>query len=312
MTGQVPTLDIRRFKSAGKQFVEQLGEAYAEFGFCGISGHGIPESVIQNCYDVIEAFFALPLAVKQRYHQPGLGGARGYTGFGIETARDSRYPDLKEFWHVGPETGPAPQHPSLYPNCWPVEVPDFRSATLALYQALRQLGEHVLQALALYLGEDQSYFADKICYGNSILRPIHYPPVSGIAGGSIRSGRHEDINLITLLVGASEPGLEILRPDGTWLPVTTDGDAIAVNIGDMLQRLSNNVLPSTTHRVINPDGDAAQRSRYSIPFFLHPNPDFLISTMPGCVNAKRPDRYPESISANKYLLQRLTEIGLLK
>lgn len=312
MKGQVPTLDIRRFESDGKRFVAQLGEAYAEFGFCGISGHGIPEAVAQNCYDVIEAFFSLPLAVKQRYHRPGLGGARGYTGFGIEIARDSRYPDLKEFWHVGPETGVVPQHPSLYPNCWPVEVPGFRAATLALYQALRQLGEKVLQALALYLGEDQHFFADKICYGNSILRPIHYPPVPGGADGSIRSGRHEDINLITLLIGASEPGLEILRPDGTWLPVTTHGDAIAVNIGDMLQRLSNSVLPSTTHRVVNPDGDAALRSRYSIPFFLHPNPDFVISTLPGCVSDERPDRYPDSISANEYLLQRLAEIGLIK
>ncbi len=312
MAGQVPTLDIRRLESDGALFVEQLGAAYAEFGFCGIRGHGIPDTVISNCYQVIKSFFALPLADKQRYHQPGLGGARGYTGFGIETARDSRHPDLKEFWHVGPEAGPTPPHPSLYPNCWPVEVPGFRAASLALYEALRQLGERVLQALALYLGEDQNYFADKICYGNSILRPIHYPPVSGSSGGSIRSGRHEDINLITLLVGASEPGLEILRADGSWLPVTTDGDAIVVNIGDMLQRLSNNVLPSTTHRVINPDGEAAQHSRYSIPFFLHPNPDFVISTLPCCVSVERPDRYPDSICANEYLLQRLAEIGLLK
>lgn len=312
MTGQVPTLDIGRFDSDRTLFVRQLGAAYAEFGFCNISGHGIPGCVIQNCYEVIAAFFALPLAVKQRYHESGLGGARGYTGFGIEKARDSRYPDLKEFWHVGLETGPTPQHPSLYPNCWPDEVPGFRAATLALYDELRQLGERVLQALALYLGEDQYYFADKVRYGNSILRPIHYPPVSGSPGGSIRSGRHEDINLITLLVGASEPGLEILRPDGTWLPVTTEGDAIAVNIGDMLQRLSNHVLPSTTHRVVNPPGAATQRSRYSVPFFLHPNPDFVISTLPGCVSAVRPDRYPDSISANEYLMQRLAEIGLLK
>lgn len=312
MTGQVPTLDIRRFDSDRTLFVQELGAVYTEFGFCSISGHGIPESVIQNCYDVVEAFFALPLAAKQRYHQPGLGGARGYTGFGIETARDSQHPDLKEFWHVGLETGPEPRHPSLYPNCWPDEVPEFRAATLALYDELRQLGERVLQALALYLGEDQTYFADKVRYGNSILRPIHYPPVLGRYGSSIRSGQHEDINLITLLVGASEPGLQILRPDGTWLPVTTNGDAIAVNIGDMLQRLSNHVLPSTTHRVVNPDGDAARHSRYSIPFFLHPNPDFVISTLPGCVGTARPDRYPHSISANEYLLQRLAEIGLLK
>lgn len=312
MSVQVPTLDISRLDKDVDIFVEELGRAYLEFGFCGIRGHGIESRVVDECYRQMALFFALPDAVKQRYHLPGRGGARGYTGLGIETARDSRHPDLKEFWHVGPELDSPSQYPQLLPNIWPSEVPGFKPAMLTLYRALNELGGRVLQALALYLGLERYYFAGNTEYGNSILRPIHYPPLGSTLTESIRSGRHEDINLITLLVGASEPGLQILRPDGSWLPVTTDTDTILVNIGDMLQRLSNHVLPSTTHRVVNPAGSAAARSRYSIPFFLHPDPDFLIRTLPECVSSDNPDRYPQAVTANDYLLERLAEIGLLK
>ncbi|HAT41649.1 MAG TPA: flavonol synthase [Rheinheimera sp.] len=309
---QVPTLDIRRFATDKDNFVAEIGKAYTEFGFCGISGHGIPDEVVENTYKAIKKFFALPTEVKQQYHVPGQGGARGYTGFGVEKAKDSKHPDLKEFWHVGRELDGPAQHECLYPNVWPSEVPEFKDATYGLYQALENLGTQVLSALALFLQQDEKYFDDKVNYGNSILRPIHYPPIADTSTQSIRAGQHEDINLITLLVGSHESGLEILRRDGSWLPVTTIPGTIVVNIGDMLQRLTNHVLPSTTHRVVNPAGAAAGQPRYSIPFFMHPNPDFVIETLASCINDERPNRYPEPINSNDYLLQRLEEIGLLK
>jgi isopenicillin N synthase-like dioxygenase len=312
MSLQVPELDISRLDNDTEAFVAEIGSAYTEFGFCSISGHGISTQTIEDCYAAIKAFFALPTAIKQQYHVAGQGGARGYTGFGIETAKDSRHPDLKEFWHVGLQTSDPPPHACLYPNIWPAEVADFQRATYSLYTELQTLGTRVLQALSLYLGQPQHFFADKVNYGNSILRPIHYPPIGPGVTASIRAGQHEDINLITLLVGSHEAGLEILRRDGSWLPVTTQQSAILVNIGDMLQRLSNHVLPSTTHRVVNPVGAAINKPRYSIPFFMHPNPDFLIKTLPTCITADRPNQYPHAITANDYLLQRLAEIGLLK
>lgn len=312
MTQQVPTLDIRRFATDKDNFVAEIGKAYTEFGFCGISGHEIPDEVVDNTYKAIKAFFALPAEVKAKYHQPGQGGARGYTGFGVEKAKDSNHPDLKEFWHVGREIDGAAPHPSLYSNVWPAEVSEFKQATYRLYSELENLGKRVLQALALFLKLDQYYFDDKVNYGNSILRPIHYPPIKDTSTMSIRAGQHEDINLITLLVGSNEAGLEILRRDGSWLPVTTIEGTIVVNIGDMLQRLTNHVLPSTTHRVVNPVGAAVGEPRYSIPFFMHPNPDFVIKTLDSCISKEQPDRYPEPINSNDYLLQRLEEIGLLK
>lgn len=313
MSVQVPDLDIGRLDSDTNAFVAELGGAYTEFGFCSIRGHGISSKTVEDCYTAIKAFFALPTDIKQKYHLAGLGGARGYTGFGIEKAKDSRHPDLKEFWHVGLQTRDSAPHPCLYPNIWPSEVADFQQATYTLYTELQALGGRVLEGLALFLGMPRNYFADNINYGNSILRPIHYPPVTNNSGsGSIRAGQHEDINLITLLVGSHEAGLEILRRDGSWLPVTTQQGEILVNIGDMLQRLSNHVLPSTTHRVVNPVGSQSGQPRYSIPFFLHPNPDFLIETLPTCIRADRPNQYPDAITANDYLLQRLAEIGLLK
>ncbi|CAM3759672.1 isopenicillin N synthase family dioxygenase [Rheinheimera salexigens] len=312
MTQQVPTLDIRRFATDKENFVAEIGKAYTEFGFCGISGHDVSDQVVDNTYAAIKAFFALPTEVKAKYHKTGQGGARGYTAVGVEKAKDSKHPDLKEFYHVGREYEGAAPHPSLYPNIWPSEVLGFKDATYTLFSKLEQLGHTVLEALALFLGQEQHYFADKVNYGNSILRPIHYPPIVDTSTQSIRAGQHEDINLITLLVGSNEAGLEILRRDGSWLPVTTIEGTIVVNIGDMLQRLTNHVLPSTTHRVVNPAGVAAGEPRYSIPFFMHPNPDFVIDTLSSCVSAENPNRYPDPISSNDYLMQRLEEIGLLK
>ena len=308
----VPTLDIRRYDSDRDAFVAELGAAYREFGFCCISGHGIPKADIDAAYRAFQAFFALPDAVKRRYHQPGTGGARGYTPFGVETAKDSKYADLKEFWHIGREIPRDSKYAAVMPpNVWPNEVEGFREHGYGLYQALDALGTRVLRALALHIGLAEDFFADKTQFGNSILRPIDYPPITTDDIPNVRAGAHEDINFITLLVGASAAGLEVLTREGQWLPITTEGDAIVVNIGDMLQRLTNHVYPSTTHRVTNPQGEQARQPRYSVPFFLHPNPDVVLDVLPSCISAENPSRYPTSITSHEYLLERLREIKLI-
>jgi isopenicillin N synthase-like dioxygenase len=309
---RIPTLDIRRYDRDRDRFVAELGAAYREWGFAGISGHGIPQSLIDGSYDDFVRFFALRNDVKMKYHVRGSGGARGYTPFGIETAKDSLYPDLKEFWHIGRELPRDSKYADVMPpNLWPEEVPGFREHGYALYEALDQLGSRVLCALALHIGLPENFFADKTDFGNSILRPIHYPPITAPDIPNVRAGAHEDINFITLLVGASAAGLEVKSRTGEWVPFTSEADTIVVNIGDMLQRLSNHVYPSTTHRVVNPPGEAARKPRYSTPFFLHPNPDFLIKTLPQCVSADNSDRYPTPITAHEYLMERLREIKLV-
>ena len=313
----IPTLDIGRFthpsSAADREaFVAELGAAYREWGFAGIRGHGIDQGLIDGAYDVFKRFFALPEETKRKYHVPGIGGARGYTPFMVETAKDSRYPDLKEFWHVGREIARDSQYAAdMPPNQWPDEVPGFRETAYRLYTTLDALGSQVLSALALHIGLPESWFADKTDFGNSILRPIHYPPITSPDIPNVRAGAHEDINLITLLVGASAAGLEVLSRKGEWVPFTAEADTIVVNIGDMLQRLTNHVYPSTTHRVTNPPGEQARQPRYSTPFFLHPNPDFLIETLPSTITPDNPDRYPEPITAHDYLRERLREIKLV-
>ena len=311
MTQSIPILDLDRFESDRDAFVGELKAGYREFGFVGFINHGISDETVEQAYAVFKEFFALPQAIKEAYHQPGQGGARGYTGFGIEQAKDNDVPDLKEFWHIGREVEGENPHPDvLLPNLWPRQVPGFKKHGYGLYQALDDLGGTILSAIALSLELPEAWFADKIDLGNSILRPIHYPPIVDRETPAVRAARHEDINLITLLLGSSEKGLEILTRKGDWIPVTTIPGTIVVNIGDMLQRLTNHYYPSTTHRVINPPGMKADEPRYSIPFFLHPNPDFEISTLPQCVSEDEPDRYPEPILAHDYLMQRLREIKL--
>ncbi|HET8943079.1 MAG TPA: 2OG-Fe(II) oxygenase family protein, partial [Rudaea sp.] len=262
--------------------------------------------------DAFVGFFALPTDVKMKYHLKGTGGARGYTPFGVETAKDSKYSDLKEFWHIGRELPPDSQFSALMaPNVWPEEVPEFRANGLALYRALDALGSRVLRALALHIQLPEGFFDDKTNFGNSILRPIHYPPITSENIPNVRAGAHEDINFITLLVGASAAGLEVKSHSGQWVPFTADADTIVVNIGDMLQRLTNHVYPSTTHRVVNPPGEQARQPRYSVPFFLHPNPDVVLDPLPQCVSAENPSRYDTSITAHEYLQQRLREIKLI-
>jgi isopenicillin N synthase-like dioxygenase len=309
---QIPTLDIRRFDTDREAFVAELGAAYREWGFCGIRGHGIPQAQIDRAYDVFQRFFALPEETKKRYHVPGSGGARGYTPFGIETAKGAKHFDLKEFWHVGREIPRDSKYAEVMPaNLWPSEIPEFREVAYGLYTTLDNLGSRVLSALALHIDLPAEWFADKTNFGNSILRPIHYPPITADDIPNVRAGAAEETKLIPLMVGASAAGLEVLSRKGEWVPFTAEEDTIVVNIGDMLQRLTNHVYPSTTHRVTNPPGEAARKPRYSTPFFLHPNPDFMIETLPQCISAENPNRYPEPISSHDYLMERLREIKLV-
>jgi len=316
MTQHIPTLDIRRFTDPTSPadrtaFVTELGQAYQQWGFAGIRNHGIAKPEIDAAYRVFQAFFALPDETKRQYHIPGGGGARGYTPFGVETAKGAAHFDLKEFWHIGRELNDTHEgHAAMPPNLWPSEIPGFREHGYHLYQRLDALGSKVLSALALYLGLAEDWFADKTDHGNSILRPIHYPPITTPDIPNVRAGAHEDINLITLLVGASAAGLEVLSRQGEWVPFTSAADTIVVNIGDMLQRLTNHVYPSTTHRVVNPPGELSRQPRYSVPFFLHPNPEFVIDVLPSCITPDNPNRYPEPITSQGYLEQRLREIKL--
>ena len=297
-------------------FSEKLGASFERYGFAVISelfDHpklGISRANVERALAVTKAFFALPEAAKLAYRLKNAGGQRGYTPFGIETAKGHTHHDLKEFWHTGRELPDAhPYRETMPDNVWPHEVPGFRDEIEGLYNGLDYLGKHVLKAIAVYLGLDQEFFAPTVREGNSVLRLLHYPPVTD-PGESVRAGAHGDINTITLLMGAEEPGLQLLDRDGTWLPITPPEGCIVINIGDMLSRLTNHVLPSTVHRVVNPADSRKGFARYSTPFFLHFEPPYLIKTLPSCVTAERPDAYPEPITAEEFLNQRLREIKL--
>jgi isopenicillin N synthase-like dioxygenase len=291
-------------------FAKLLGDSFAQSGFAIIADHGIDAGLIARSWALTTDFFALPEPVRLSYKSP-FGGQRGYTPFGVEIAKGARDNDLKEFWHVGRTLPPGHRFDSsMPPNLWPAELPAFRETLSALYAAFDKAGDRLLSAIALYLGLDADWFCAPVRDGNSILRLLHYPPVSPDAPG-VRAGAHEDINLITMLLGAEEAGLQLLDRSGQWRAVEPPPGAMVVNVGDMLQRLTNHRLPSTTHRVINPPPERRGVSRYSMPFFLHLASDFEIRTLPGCISADRPDLYPEPITADAYLHERLREIGLI-
>ncbi len=292
-------------------FAQALGQSFARYGFAVIADHDLQPALVEGALERTRAFFALPEAVKRRYHVAGGGGQRGYTPFGIEAAKGAALRDLKEFWHMGRDLPPGHAYRAQMPdNLWPTEVDGFQAYVSGLYAGLDDLGRRLLRAIARYLGLADRFFDDPVRLGNSILRLLHYPPVPPGAPG-VRAAAHEDINVITLLLGAEEAGLEILDRNGAWLPIAAPPGAVVCNIGDMLQRLTNRVLPSTTHRVVNPAPERRGVSRYSTPFFLHFEPDYLIQTLPGCIAADRPNLYPEPITANAYLWQRLREIKLV-
>ena len=308
------TLPVLSLADEPAHFAAEIGESFEQFGFAMVRDHGLDPALVARAWQLTAEFFALPEAEKRRYLIPGQGGARGYTAFGTEIAKGAKAHDLKEFWHVGRDLPPG--HPladaSMPPNIWPGRPAHFRETFEELYAELDRIGSIILSRIAVYLGLEADWFDPAIADGNSVLRLLHYPPLADAEPGAIRAGAHEDINLITLLLGAEEAGLQLLTKQGEWLGVHPPDGALVINIGDMLQRLTNHVLPSTTHRVLNPSGERARFSRYSMPFFLHLRSDFPFVTLPECTSADNPDRYPVSITADDYLQERLREIGLKK
>ena len=291
-------------------FAQKLGSSFEEYGFAIIADHGIPDALIHQAEEKSRQFFALPDEAKRKYLVEGGGGQRGYTPFGIETAKGHQAHDLKEFWHVGRDlpTG-HPFRGHMPDNIWPAEVEGFKDTFQELYATFDRTGLKILRAIARYLDIDEDYFVDTVRDGNSILRLLHYPPQSEPTGEHIRAGAHEDINTITLLLGAEEAGLELLTKDGRWIPVSPKPGELVINIGDMLQRLTNGRLRSTSHRVVNPEPDRASHARYSMPFFLHFRSDFLIEALPGTVPPGEQPKWPP-ITADGYLQERLREIKL--
>ncbi len=291
-------------------FAQAIGRSFADYGFAIIADHGIVQTDIQAVSDDMRAFFALPYELKLKYRIKNGGGQRGYTPFGIEAAKGARLSDLKEFWHVGRD---LPEDHRLYPaspkNIDVTELPGFHARATTLFRALDKLGVQILRAIALYLALAPDYFDDKVRDGNSILRLLHYPPLDA-PSDAVRAEAHEDINVITLLLGAEEAGLQLLDRAGLWRAINPPPGCVVINIGDMLQRLTNNVLPSTTHRVVNPAPERMHLPRYSMPFFLHFESDFEIATLAQCISDERPDLYPQPILADAFLHERLREIKL--
>jgi isopenicillin N synthase-like dioxygenase len=308
----IPVVDLALFTNgdaAQKQtFVNELGKAYEEVGFVAVKNHGIPDELIADLYKYVQQFFSLPLEKKKQYEIPGMAGQRGYTSFGQEHAKGSDAPDLKEFFQYGQEASGDIEYA---PNVAVSEIAAFNPTFKSAYRSFENSGKKLLQAIALYLGLNEFYFDSWVNDGNSILRAIHYPPITDEPKSAIRAEQHEDINLITLLVGASADGLEILTKQNEWVGVTSLPEQIVVNVGDMLQRLTNNKLRSTTHRVVNPPRELWHTSRFSIPFFLHPKADMPLACLQSCITAEEPKQY-EDITAGEYLDERLREIGLKK
>ncbi|MDJ0590080.1 MAG: 2-oxoglutarate and iron-dependent oxygenase domain-containing protein [Pleurocapsa sp. MO_226.B13] len=315
---EIPAVDLSDFVSNDRRskqsFVQTLGDAYQNIGFVAVKNHGLSDELTANLYQSVKQFFALPQATKLRYELKDLGGQRGYTAKGKEHAKGRTIGDLKEFYHVGQEISLEARSRLGYPqNVFPQEVPEFATSTVEAYRILESVGIKILRAIALYLGLDEFYFDDKVQKGNSILRAIHYFPLNNpkdIPDGAVRAAAHGDINLITLLMGASAEGLEILRRDGKWIPVTALPEQIVVNVGDMLERLTNKKLKSTVHRVVNPSQELLATPRYSIPFFMHPISSMDLSCLPSCIDDEHPKQFTD-ITAGEFLNQRLREIGLI-
>lgn len=316
---QIPSLDLADFYGGDaekkKKFVADLGAAYNTIGFVAIRNHYLTDDLSDKLYSVIKKFYALPDETKAKYEIPGLAGQRGYIGKGKEHAKGRNTGDLKEFYHIGQEVLDNDPIKKEYPdNVWPNEIPELKEIGLDVYRRLEKTGVYMLRAIALYLDLPENYFDAKVKHGNSILRPIHYYPIPNpdeVPADAVRAAEHGDINLITLLMGASADGLQVLRNDGKWIPITALPEQLVVNVGDMLERLTNKKLKSTIHRVVNPPRDQMNKPRYSIPFFMHPRSEMSLASLPGCVDAQHPKLW-EDITAGAFLDQRLAEIGLKK
>jgi len=314
---EIPAVDLNDFTSNDElrkqTFVQTLGAAFNNIGFVAVKNHGLSEKLTHNLYQSVKQFFDLPQATKSNYEVQNLGGQRGYTSKGKEHAKGRNIGDLKEFYHVGQDIDRDSSLP-YPPNIFPQEVPEFAPATLEAFRTLETAGIEILRAIALYLELDEFYFDDKVKVGNSILRAIHYFPIDNpqdVPEGAVRAAAHGDINLITLLMGASAEGLQILRRDGKWIPVTALPNQIVVNVGDMLERLTNQKLKSTLHRVVNPPHELLNTPRYSVPFFMHPVSQMNLSCLDSCIDQSNPKQF-EDITAGEFLNQRLREIGLIK
>ena len=314
---QIPSVDLRDFLSedpARKQkFVNEIGKAYEDIGFVALKGHFLNDQLVEDLYAEVRNFFNLPLDNKTNYEIPGIGGQRGYVSFGKEHAKGRSAGDLKEFWHFGQYVSEDSKYAAEYPkNIEVSELPNFNSTGEEAYKMLEKTGVYVLRALALYIGLDEFYFDPYVKEGNSILRPIHYPPITDEPkDGAVRAAAHGDINLITLLMGAQGKGLQVQNNNGEWIDAMAQPDELMINVGDMLSRHTNNKLKSTIHQVVNPPRELWGSSRYSIPFFMHPVSDMNLNCLPECIDEKNPKLF-DDITAGDYLNERLVELGLIK
>jgi isopenicillin N synthase-like dioxygenase len=313
---KIPTVNLADFISGDEnkkqQFIKKIGHAYENIGFVALKGHFLDKQLVDDLYREVKNFFDLPEDVKEKYEIPGIGGQRGYVSFGKESAKGKKEGDLKEFWHFGQYVENNPVLKAAYPvNVSVEEVPKFNEVGKQTYKMLEKTAKYVLRSLAMYLGLEETYFDMYIKNGNSILRPIHYPPITTEPKGAERAAAHGDINLITLLMGAQGKGLQVQNNEGEWIDAVAEPDEIMINVGDMLSRHSNNKLKSTIHRVTNPPKELWGASRYSIPFFMHPISDMKLDVLDSCIDTKNPKQF-EDITAGAFLNERLKELGLIK
>lgn len=313
---KIPSVNLNDFLSDDLQkkslFVDTIGSAFQEIGFCAVRGHFLDDQLVKRLYDQIKLFFDLPTDIKKKYEHPEFSGQRGYVSFGKESAKGSKHGDLKEYWHFGQYVSEDESHKyNYFPNIKVDELPEFNRVGEEVYKTLEKTAKYVLRALALYLKIDENYFDNYIHNGNSILRPIHYPPIMEDPKEAVRAAAHGDINLITLLMGAHGKGLQVQKTNGDWIDAVASKDELMINIGDMLSRHTNNVLKSTVHRVVNPDRELLKKSRYSIPFFMHPVSEMKLNVLESTICDEFPKAY-DDITAGEFLEERLIELGLLK
>jgi len=313
---KVPSVNLKDFLSEDsnrkQKFINDIGRAYEDIGFVALKGHFLDDELVANLYDEIKNFFSLPVDTKQKYEIPGIGGQRGYVSFGKESAKGKKEGDLKEFWHFGQYVENNAMLGDEYPTNIAVdELPEFNRIGKETYRMLEKTAKYVLRALAIYLNLEETYFDQYIFNGNSILRPIHYPPITEEPKAAVRAAAHGDINLITLLMGSQGRGLQVQNNEGEWLDAIAQPDELMINVGDMLSRHSNNKLKSTIHRVVNPAKDLWGRSRYSIPFFMHPVSEMPLNVLDSCIDEGNPKQF-EDITAGEFLNERLVELGLIQ